>query len=1104
MAKIGKEYIDDLTGLYNRRYLKKKQREMAEFCEKNIVFSLAMIDIDRFKEINDTYGHVKGDDVIREFAQFLKGMLRTADIVTRLGGDEFVCIMLYANRQEAEQIFWRTLTKCKQRKFSELTITISAGISSYPDDGDNFDKLLKMADASLYDAKRAGRDRIGIKTKARIEIPTREFIDRRKEKEALRAVLAEDDRRIRTAIIKGNVGIGKTRLVKEILNNLSCSEVLWSNCLAFYDEIPYYSIREIIRYKIGRRGAAVLDDMPMAYRIEIGKLLPELIDEIEEKIEEIGLVLDRYRLYESVKRIIEIGERRKVIVIDNMQWVDRETIEVIKYLLRSLRDNDIVFVLIYRQEEKTELLDGFTSYISREIEVTGLEIVQFEHNEITEIVGAVIGEEPGKELVEYIEKESGGNPFYIEAILKELNAAGYLKMKGEHWRFEKPCEVKIPKSIEDITDRKYHVLSKEGKEIIEIASVIERFDIEILKEITGYNEGHIIGLIEDIKRLGLIRECEDRIEFQEEVSRDAVYKSHVAGMKRRMLHRKVGKKLEEQYKGKEHEVIEELAFHYYRGAQKEKGVRYCIEAGDSAKALYANTNAIQYYTWAEELLRKSEEEEDIRLRIDCLLKRVDVLSLIGENEVALEYLEKGSKDAREIKDRKREVDIRSKRARIYFNISQYRGAIDEATGCMKTYKEIGDKKGTIEILNIIGLVYYNQGKYKKALKAYEDLSKTLSGIVDKNFEATMLNNVGNVYKDLGDYNQALKNYKESVKILKDIRNKSSEGLVLGSIGNIYRVLDNYNSALSNYADSLKICRDIGNKKGETTGLNNIGLVYFNLGDYDKAIKYYEDSLKIFRAMESKHGESVVLDNLGAVYNIRGDYNRALRYFEDAIKITKDIGDKKGESEALDKIGNIYFSLGDYDRALKYFEESLKIAEKIKSRKRIYGSLLSLANLYLTLNKIEKAKGFIDKAYNKTKDSDSKEMLREVLFLLCDFYLIERHFVDFKKTVGTLRDLSKGTKSKCLESSIDLLLGRHYTETMDFENARKHLNKALKVFKKIGERLNAGRTYYYMGMMELTMGKKSVCQKHLTKASEIFESLGAKGWKEKVEEAIALR
>ncbi len=87
-------YIDELSGVYNSRYLKEEQEnEVKTFISKNIPFSVVMIDIDHFKDVNDSHGHLKGDEIIKEFAQFLKGTLRGSDKVIRYGGDEFLCVM---------------------------------------------------------------------------------------------------------------------------------------------------------------------------------------------------------------------------------------------------------------------------------------------------------------------------------------------------------------------------------------------------------------------------------------------------------------------------------------------------------------------------------------------------------------------------------------------------------------------------------------------------------------------------------------------------------------------------------------------------------------------------------------------------------------------------------------------------------------------------------------------------------------------------------------------------------------------------------------------------------------------------------------------------
>ena len=255
-------YIDELSGVYNRSYLKEQQEEtLKAFISKNIPFSVVIVDIDHFKAINDAHGHLKGDEIIREFAQFLKRTVRSSDTVIRYGGDEFICVMPRTARQDAEHIYRRILKQCKEQIFGDLKITLSVGVSSFPDNGQEFEELLRIADQALYDAKRSGRDRIGLIRKKKIMLPMRVFIDRTTEKEQLEKVLL-DGKQMRVVIVKGNVGIGKTRLSKQILDEARGREVIWSDCLYFAEGMAYYPIREALQYHIRRWGFHSYKNIP--------------------------------------------------------------------------------------------------------------------------------------------------------------------------------------------------------------------------------------------------------------------------------------------------------------------------------------------------------------------------------------------------------------------------------------------------------------------------------------------------------------------------------------------------------------------------------------------------------------------------------------------------------------------------------------------------------------------------------------------------------------------------------------------------------------------------------------------------------------------------
>ncbi|MEJ5308048.1 MAG: sensor domain-containing diguanylate cyclase [candidate division WOR-3 bacterium] len=153
---------DPLTDMYNYRFFIEKLKDELERSRKlSIPLSILMLDIDYFKEINDNYGHMVGDMIIRELAQLLSKTVRKGDIVTRYGGDEFFIILPGTGKQFTHSIAEKINKLVKRTNFTNgIKITVSVGTVTYPDDGDSVETLLKWVDDALYDAKRKGRDRI--------------------------------------------------------------------------------------------------------------------------------------------------------------------------------------------------------------------------------------------------------------------------------------------------------------------------------------------------------------------------------------------------------------------------------------------------------------------------------------------------------------------------------------------------------------------------------------------------------------------------------------------------------------------------------------------------------------------------------------------------------------------------------------------------------------------------------------------------------------------------------------------------------------------------------------------------------------------------------
>lgn len=157
---------DPLTGLFNRRYLEATiERELRRSEREQQPLGIIMLDVDYFKQFNDTFGHIAGDTLLQKLGKFLKEQIRAGDIACRYGGEEFMLILpaapLKIVQQRAEQI--RTLVKhldVQHRQQSLGEITLSLGVAIFPSHGLTCEEVIRAADAALYQAKAEGRDRV--------------------------------------------------------------------------------------------------------------------------------------------------------------------------------------------------------------------------------------------------------------------------------------------------------------------------------------------------------------------------------------------------------------------------------------------------------------------------------------------------------------------------------------------------------------------------------------------------------------------------------------------------------------------------------------------------------------------------------------------------------------------------------------------------------------------------------------------------------------------------------------------------------------------------------------------------------------------------------
>ena len=468
---------------------------------------------------------------------------------------------------------------------------------------------------------------------------SRKFVGRKKELGVLREAWSSAAAGHRVLVlVAGEPGMGKTALAAELGRLVHAGEglVLYGR----WDEevlAPYQAFREALG-DYGRACPEVLlrrDLRDLAG--EIGRLCPELRQRIGASAAPfLGTAeAERFRLFESLDTWIQrMAARHPVLfVLDDLHWADRPSLLLLLHLMQARRATRLLAVAMYRDVdvERSELPAALPA-LARDIDCRRLSIHGLERDSIAALLEAVAGRAFGERegaLVEELEQETAGNPFFLQEMARHLSELGVFD--AEVIRLgEGPAE--IPESVRDLVRWRLGRLSGKCAETLSVASVIgERFNAGVLGPAASLEDAETVDLLEEAARAGLIAEIDDEPDwwrFSHSLAR-RVIADGLSGSRTARLHQRIGDTLESRPRASP----AELAHHFGAAASvgsAEKAVRYERLAGKRALAEVAAEVAVSHYTRALGLHDRFGPG-DQALRCELLLE------LAGANDRAGEY-----------------------------------------------------------------------------------------------------------------------------------------------------------------------------------------------------------------------------------------------------------------------------------------------------------------------------------------------------------------------------------------------------------------------------------------------------------------------------------
>ena len=457
--------------------------------------------------------------------------------------------------------------------------------------------------------------------------------------------------------ITGEPGIGKTRLVWEVRSGYRDRvRFIEARGVSYAQTFPYWPVREFLRewLEVGastpearvrlelKAELAHLfgqDDADEAYPFFASLLGLTLEPDAAQAIRELNRESIQTRtfevFYEFVRRLSE--EKPLCLVFEDLHWADESTLELLEKLLAVTEVASVALSFLYRPEREHgswrlgERARQHYPHRYREIEVRPLP-----NDSSRALVGNAAEGELPESVTDLLAERSGGNPFFLEEAFRDLVERGALRRQNGSWEL---CvgedELAVPALVQGALQARLDRLDPSTREVLSLAAVIGRtFGIPLLERLVPRAE--LTRALTELQRLDLIVEKRRRpnpeYRFRHGLVQEVAYTSLVDS-KRRKLHKRVGEALEAIYEESPEEAYGLLARHFSEADEPEKAAEYLLKAGDAARAVYADREALEHYRKARTYLARLGDEKRTR---DTLFKMALAHHLAFEFEKAEE------------------------------------------------------------------------------------------------------------------------------------------------------------------------------------------------------------------------------------------------------------------------------------------------------------------------------------------------------------------------------------------------------------------------------------------------------------------------------------
>jgi diguanylate cyclase (GGDEF)-like protein len=632
LRHVGKDpsrliFEDELTSIYNRRFLLNYfEYKIPWDSLENHPVSLIMLDIDYFKQINDTHGHGAGDQALIWVATWLREVAGEAGLPIRYAGDEFIILLPKAGKQAALQIGERLVEVVHEKPVrlqgteEEFPLTLSIGVASAPEDARTGRDLIQKADTALYFSKKTGRNRL---TNASLVTP-HEVSDKTALYHLDKATIAGRQAQLATVaealrmfsegksqflIVEGAAGLGKSEFLETIQKNISESEDWQIKVNGVAQELfrPYYLTTNILIETFNRlpdNGVKIFESLNPKEIYYLSHILPQLAE--SENSSRDGEKAQREGLFSTLVRFIPkvLNSRPSILLVDDLHLADEATLLLLRRLI--LDGGFPLFICATATDTRHDKSEGdppplerFYASYCKDLDIHKVRLTPLTAAHIAEHLRGVFPQlDLPKNFENNLARITQGNPLFLNEIVRKLILDRKINLVGNQWVMEPLEEGYLPESLEQIVSAKIAALDEESRSLLDQASTFgEKVSLSMLSGSSEKMEAKVLAFLDQAVTQGLVSSefqiNDETVRFLSKRVLDIAYGA-IEDERKQELHERVGTYQEVLFERHLIPSAATLAYHFKRSTNQEKASNYEKLQTHSNSNLFDAEEAVHY------------------------------------------------------------------------------------------------------------------------------------------------------------------------------------------------------------------------------------------------------------------------------------------------------------------------------------------------------------------------------------------------------------------------------------------------------------------------------------------------------------------------------